>query len=48
MLELRRQIEQVAMSHGTVLITGESGTGKEVVARRVHALSPRRSRSCWR
>ncbi|MCL6636275.1 MAG: sigma-54 factor interaction domain-containing protein, partial [Peptococcaceae bacterium] len=26
----------------TVLITGESGTGKEVVARAIHALSPRR------
>ena len=25
-----------------VLITGESGTGKELVARTVHALSPRR------
>ncbi len=42
MRALRQQIEQVADSHGTVLVTGESGTGKEVVARRIHALSPRR------
>jgi DNA-binding NtrC family response regulator len=42
MRQLRRQIDQVAASHGTVLICGESGTGKEVVARRLHAASPRR------
>ncbi len=40
--DLRRQVEQVAVSHGTVLVTGESGTGKEIVAHMVHALSPRR------
>lgn len=44
MMRLRKQIEQVAASHGTVLIAGESGTGKEVVARRIHALSPRNGR----
>ncbi|MEX2388811.1 MAG: sigma-54 dependent transcriptional regulator [Phycisphaeraceae bacterium] len=37
-----QQIEQIADSHGTVLIAGESGTGKEVVARTLHANSPRR------
>ncbi len=41
MLNVRRQIDQVAPSHGTVLITGESGCGKEVVARLVHAAGPR-------
>jgi DNA-binding NtrC family response regulator len=34
-------IKRVAPSPGTVLITGESGTGKEMVARAIHALSPR-------
>jgi PAS domain S-box-containing protein len=32
----------VAESDSTVLIEGESGTGKELVARAIHALSPRR------
>lgn len=44
MRRIAQQIHQIAGSHGTVLICGESGTGKEVVARTIHAHSPRRSR----
>ncbi|MHC4993528.1 MAG: sigma-54-dependent transcriptional regulator [Planctomycetota bacterium] len=40
----RAQIEQIAASHGTVLISGESGTGKEIASQQIHALSPRRGR----
>lgn len=36
--------ENVASSRATVLICGESGTGKEVIARLVHAKSPRAGR----
>jgi two-component system response regulator PilR (NtrC family) len=36
-------VDKVAQARSTVLITGESGTGKEVVARAIHARSPRAS-----
>ncbi len=35
------QIEQIAPSTATVLITGETGTGKEMIANAIHALSRR-------
>lgn len=41
MQRLRAQIARVGATHFTVLVTGESGTGKELVARSVHAVSPR-------
>mgnify|MGYP000190006636 CR=1 FL=1 len=44
MNEVRQRVELVARSNATVLVTGESGTGKEVVARAIHAASPRRER----
>ena len=35
-------VRSVAGTNSTILIAGESGTGKELVAKAIHALSPRR------
>ena len=42
MQHVEELVEMVAPTPATVLITGESGTGKEIVARAIHAASPRR------
>src|SRR3954452_17475833 len=44
MKEVLRVVQKVAHAPTTVLIEGESGTGKELVARALHALSPRSER----
>jgi DNA-binding NtrC family response regulator len=42
--QLLSKIAQVAPTSMAVLITGETGTGKEVVARLIHAWSPRKAK----
>jgi DNA-binding NtrC family response regulator len=44
MLRLFDLVAQVAPSRSTVLIQGESGTGKELIAKALHANSPRRDK----
>ena len=44
MKEVMRLVDRVAAAPTTVLVLGESGTGKEVIARRLHARSPRHRR----
>ena len=41
---LAELIERIAPSDSTVLVTGETGSGKEIVAKLIHARSPRRGR----
>ncbi len=41
MKALRQQLALMAGTNGRVLVYGESGTGKELVARAIHAMSPR-------
>ena len=44
MLRVLDLVTQVAPSRSTVLIQGESGTGKELIAKAIHAHSPRRDK----
>jgi Nif-specific regulatory protein len=41
MLRVLDLVTQVAPSRATILITGETGTGKELIAKAIHANSPR-------
>ncbi|MGD2120621.1 MAG: sigma 54-interacting transcriptional regulator [Gemmatimonadota bacterium] len=43
--EALERVVQFAPVEATVLVTGESGTGKELIARGIHALSPRKHKS---
>jgi len=45
LLSLRKSLDRIAQSSAKVLITGESGVGKELVARAIHARSPRARRA---
>src|SRR6202142_1983248 len=45
MLRIFDLVAQVAPSRSTVLIQGESGTGKELIAKALHANSPRRDKA---
>ncbi len=44
MLKVFDLVAQVAPSRSTVLIQGESGTGKEMIAKAIHANSPRKDK----
>jgi DNA-binding NtrC family response regulator len=41
MLRLLDLVSQVSSSRSTILVTGETGTGKELIAKAIHANSPR-------
>jgi len=41
MRRLYDQIDNIAETDATVLLTGETGVGKDVIARHIHAVSPR-------
>jgi two-component system response regulator PilR (NtrC family) len=43
--EIRSKIAKLGRSQAPIFVSGESGTGKELVARLIHALSPRAEKS---
>src|ERR1041385_1940303 len=45
LLDVLRQVEQIARIDSTVLILGETGTGKELIARGIHDRGPRKHRA---
>jgi DNA-binding NtrC family response regulator len=45
MLKVLDLVAQVAPSRATILLTGETGTGKEIIAKAIHANSPRAERA---
>src|SRR5436190_20743381 len=45
LLDVLRQVDQIARIDSTVLILGETGTGKELIARGIHDRSPRKNRA---
>jgi DNA-binding NtrC family response regulator len=42
MRKVLKEVESVAQSNSSVIITGDSGTGKELIARAIHFNSPRK------
>jgi len=45
LIDVLRQVDQIAKIDSTVLILGETGTGKELIARAIHDRSPRKNRA---